>query len=103
MSSPEEDERRVLKACSSWATRALDEALTHAVMHYPREEIAAAQSILAAYCRKQVTPRWPDELAAELDVGLALGEQAPTARRAFASVSLTAWYGRSVALRRTTS
>lgn len=46
----------------------VDEALEAAVLHYPRwsrEDLGPAQ-VLAAYGREQVTPRWPDELAAEL-------------------------------------
>jgi AcrR family transcriptional regulator len=45
-----------------------DEAFDHAVLHYPRwsrEDLASAQ-VLAAYGREQITPDWPDELAAEL-------------------------------------
>jgi AcrR family transcriptional regulator len=48
----------------------LDQALDDAVLHYPRwsrQETAAAQ-VLATYGREQVTPRWPDALATELDV-----------------------------------
>ena len=48
----------------------LVEALTDAVLHYPRwsrEQTAAAQ-VLAAHGREQVIPDWPDELADELDV-----------------------------------
>jgi AcrR family transcriptional regulator len=48
----------------------LEDAFTRAVLHYPRwsrTQTAAAQ-VLAAYGREQVTPRWPDDLAAELDV-----------------------------------
>jgi AcrR family transcriptional regulator len=46
----------------------LDEALDRAVLHYPRwsrTDLASAQ-VLAAYGREQLTPVWPDELAAEL-------------------------------------
>ena len=46
----------------------LDEALERAVLHYPRwsrVDQASAQ-VLAAYGREQLTPDWPDELAAEL-------------------------------------
>jgi AcrR family transcriptional regulator len=45
-----------------------DEALDRAVLHYPRwarTDLASAQ-VLAAYGREQITPVWPDELAAEL-------------------------------------
>ena len=45
------------------------EALAAAVLHYPRwsrQDLGPAQ-VLAAYGREQVTPHWPDELAAELD------------------------------------
>lgn len=44
------------------------DAFASAVLHYPRwsrTDLGAAQ-VLAAYGREQVTPRWPDELAAEL-------------------------------------
>jgi AcrR family transcriptional regulator len=46
----------------------LDEALDRAVLHYPRwsrVDLASAQ-VLAAYDRDQLTPDWPDELAAAL-------------------------------------
>jgi AcrR family transcriptional regulator len=48
----------------------LDAALVDAVLHYPRwsREQTAAASVLAAHGREQVTPHWPDELDAELDV-----------------------------------
>lgn len=42
--------------------------LDDVVLHYPRwsrRDLAPAQ-VLAAYGREQVTPNWPDELAAEL-------------------------------------
>ena len=45
-----------------------DEAFERAVLHYPRwsrHDLAAAR-VLAAYGRKQITPDWPDDLAAEL-------------------------------------
>lgn len=47
----------------------LDEALDGAVLHYPRwsRKNPAPARILAAYGREQVTPRWPDELAAALE------------------------------------
>jgi hypothetical protein len=46
----------------------LDEALDAAVLHYPRwsRSNPAPARILAAYGREQITPRWPDELAAAL-------------------------------------
>ncbi len=46
----------------------LDEALDRAVLHYPRwsrVDLASAQ-VLAAFTREQLTPDWPDELAAEM-------------------------------------
>lgn len=46
----------------------LDDAFERAVLHYPRwsrREQAPAQ-VLAAYGREQLTPHWPDDLAAEL-------------------------------------
>jgi AcrR family transcriptional regulator len=45
------------------------DAFEAAVLHYPRwsrQHLGPAQ-VLAAYGREQVTPRWPDELAAELE------------------------------------
>ncbi len=47
----------------------LDEAFDAAVLHYPRwsRKNPAPARILAAYGREQVTPRWPDELAAVVE------------------------------------
>lgn len=47
----------------------LDAALDAAVLHYPRwsRENPAPARVLAAYGREQLTPRWPDDLAAELE------------------------------------
>lgn len=47
----------------------VDQALDAAVLHYPRwsRNNPAPARILAAYDREQVTPRWPDELAAALE------------------------------------
>ena len=46
----------------------VEEALDAAVLHYPRwsRTNPAPARILAAYGREQLTPRWPDELAAAL-------------------------------------
>lgn len=43
-------------------------ALEAAALHYPRwsRENPAPARVLAAYGREQITPRWPDDLAAEL-------------------------------------
>jgi AcrR family transcriptional regulator len=48
----------------------VDDAFTAAALHYPRwsRRSTAQAQLLATYGREQVTPRWPDELAAELDV-----------------------------------
>ena len=47
----------------------VDEALDAAVLHYPRwsRKNPAPARILAAYGREQVTPLWPEELAAALE------------------------------------
>lgn len=47
----------------------LDEALAAAVLHYPRwsRTNPAPARILAAYGREQLTPRWPDDMAAALE------------------------------------
>jgi AcrR family transcriptional regulator len=47
----------------------VEEGLDAAVLHYPRwsRENPAPARILAAYGREQLTPRWPDELAAALE------------------------------------
>ncbi|MGO9788832.1 MAG: TetR/AcrR family transcriptional regulator [Solirubrobacteraceae bacterium] len=47
----------------------LDEALDAAVLHYPRwsRTHPAPARVLAAYGREQLTPRWPDQMAAELE------------------------------------
>jgi len=47
----------------------LDDALTAAVLHYPRwsRTNPAPARVLAAYGREQLIPRWPDQMATELE------------------------------------
>ena len=47
----------------------LDDALTAAVLHYPRwsRTNPAPARVLAAYGREQLIPRWPDQITTELE------------------------------------